>query len=188
MSRKTALRGRPVGSGVDDSERLAKISRLIADNPGMKPTTAIRAIGIQDESTIRRLRDKYNSGCQAGRPPATAGTEAPAARSIALRTASGTVRSEQPSLQRAARPIHTHPCNIEALPADAAMPGRDLFAAFYSAGMTTAHLAIQMQFKALSWALEGSPAMCFLRTQAVLDRMLAAANDDSTATSSPIRH
>ena len=39
-------RGRPVGSGIDDRERLAEIAQLLASNPGMKPTTAIKAAGI----------------------------------------------------------------------------------------------------------------------------------------------
>ncbi len=52
-------RGRPKGSGIDDSAHLMKIAGLIAANPGMKRTTAIKAIGIDNPSHIRRLRDKF---------------------------------------------------------------------------------------------------------------------------------
>jgi hypothetical protein len=54
-------RGRPTGTGIDDSGRLQKIAAMIAENPELKPTTAIKNIGISDPSTIRRLRDKFNS-------------------------------------------------------------------------------------------------------------------------------
>lgn len=61
MSDTRAPRGRPKGSGIDDSQRLDAIARLIASNPQLKPTTAIRAIGVSDPSVIRRLRDKFNT-------------------------------------------------------------------------------------------------------------------------------
>lgn len=55
-----ATRGRPKGSGIDDSAQLAAIARLIDADPTLKPTTAIKALGISDPSVIRRLRDKYS--------------------------------------------------------------------------------------------------------------------------------
>lgn len=61
MSERKARRGRPKGSEIDDSGQLRAIAKLIADEPDLKPTTAIRSLGISDPSTIRRLRDKYNS-------------------------------------------------------------------------------------------------------------------------------
>jgi hypothetical protein len=61
MSAKKRQRGRPKGSGIDDSETLLEIGRLIVASPGLRPTTAIRKLGIQDPSTIRRLRDKYTA-------------------------------------------------------------------------------------------------------------------------------
>ena len=47
------IRGRPVGSGIDDRQRLAQIAQLLTSNPEMKPTTAIKAIGIVDPSARR---------------------------------------------------------------------------------------------------------------------------------------
>ncbi len=60
MTASNARRGRPKGSGINDQQRLGEIARLIGNNPRMKPTTAIKAIGITDPSAIRRLRDKFN--------------------------------------------------------------------------------------------------------------------------------
>jgi hypothetical protein len=54
-------RGRPKGSGIDDRARLQQIAGMMAVDPRLKPTTAIKAIGITDPSTIRRLRDKLRS-------------------------------------------------------------------------------------------------------------------------------
>lgn len=61
MSETRTRRGRPKGSGIDDRQRLDAIARLIAINPALKPTTAIRSIGVTDPSVIRRLRDKFNA-------------------------------------------------------------------------------------------------------------------------------
>lgn len=61
MSGTKRTRGRPKGSGIDDSKTLLEIGRLIEATPHLKPTTAIRKLGVSDPSTIRRLRDKYNA-------------------------------------------------------------------------------------------------------------------------------
>ncbi|MCP4781081.1 MAG: hypothetical protein GY877_10160 [Hyphomicrobium sp.] len=61
MASATARQGRPKGSGIDDSQQLARVAALLAANPILKPTTAIRSLGIEDPSLIRRLRDKYRA-------------------------------------------------------------------------------------------------------------------------------
>jgi hypothetical protein len=61
MSGTKRRRGRPKGSGIDDSGTLLEIGRLVEATPSLRPTTAIRKLGISDPSTIRRLRDKYNA-------------------------------------------------------------------------------------------------------------------------------
>ncbi len=50
--------GRPKGSGRDDRQQLETIASLLAADPTLKPTTAIRSLGVEDPSAIRRLRDK----------------------------------------------------------------------------------------------------------------------------------
>ncbi len=59
MSAAKAKRGRPTGSGINDRIWLRELSHLVRIHPAKKPTEAIRALGITDPSTIRRLRDKY---------------------------------------------------------------------------------------------------------------------------------
>ncbi|WP_139247920.1 hypothetical protein [Hyphomicrobium sp. CS1GBMeth3] len=56
-----ARRGRPRGSGLDDRVQLRRIAELIEADPGLRPTTAIKALGVSDPSTIRRLRDKLKT-------------------------------------------------------------------------------------------------------------------------------
>jgi hypothetical protein len=52
-------RGRPKGTGIDDSDRIARLAELLRIHPELRPTTAIRAMGIIDPSIVRRIRDKY---------------------------------------------------------------------------------------------------------------------------------
>ena len=58
MTASTARRGRPKGTGIDDRIWLREVGQLIRIHPQTSPTTAIKALGITDPSTIRRLRDK----------------------------------------------------------------------------------------------------------------------------------
>jgi hypothetical protein len=53
-------RGRPKGSGINDRETLVRIAEIVAANPTIKPTTAIKQAGVTNPSTIRRLRDKFS--------------------------------------------------------------------------------------------------------------------------------
>ncbi len=59
MTTMTARYGRPKGSGLDDSRQLASVAALLAANPQLHPYAAIRSLGIEDPSVIRRLRDKF---------------------------------------------------------------------------------------------------------------------------------
>lgn len=54
-------RGRPKGSGIDDRAKLREMAALIAAQPHLKPTTAIKVLGENDPSVIRRLRDKFHA-------------------------------------------------------------------------------------------------------------------------------
>jgi hypothetical protein len=51
-------RGRPKGTGIDDATTLAEIGRLLKADPELKPTTAIKRVGVTDPSVVRRLREK----------------------------------------------------------------------------------------------------------------------------------
>lgn len=59
MSAERMGRGRPKGSGMDDRAQLEAIAQLLQGDANLKPTTAIKQLGITDPSDIRRLRDKF---------------------------------------------------------------------------------------------------------------------------------
>jgi len=52
-------RGRPKGTQIDDSDVLEKIAELILLQPKLRPTTAIKKLGIYDESQLHRVRGKW---------------------------------------------------------------------------------------------------------------------------------
>jgi hypothetical protein len=55
-------RGRPRGTGKPDQAMLRQIASLLAEDPSLKPTTAIkRSIGTKNPSHIRRLQVKWKS-------------------------------------------------------------------------------------------------------------------------------
>jgi hypothetical protein len=59
--RAPARRGRPKGTGINDTELLHRLKAALAADPELRPTTAIRAAGVNDPSAIRRLRDKLTA-------------------------------------------------------------------------------------------------------------------------------
>jgi hypothetical protein len=54
-------RGRPKGSGIDDTAMLLDILSLMDLDPGLTPTAAIKQSGASHPSDIRRLRDKVSA-------------------------------------------------------------------------------------------------------------------------------
>ena len=54
-------RGRPKGSGKDDSAALDRIADLLVANPTLKPTTAMKRTGVRNPSDIRRLQVKWKA-------------------------------------------------------------------------------------------------------------------------------
>lgn len=52
-------RGRPFGTGIDDSKRLQQLAALLRSQPDLKPTAALKVLGYENPSEIRRLRDKH---------------------------------------------------------------------------------------------------------------------------------
>jgi hypothetical protein len=61
MTPSKGSRGRPKGTGLNDAAQLRAIANLIAADPDLRPTTAIKKLGINDPSIIRRLRDKFHA-------------------------------------------------------------------------------------------------------------------------------
>lgn len=75
MMQSQVKRGRPKGTGIDDSDRIQRLIELLRVHPELKPTTAIRVMGFSDPSAIRRLRDKYKASIAVSRNLATMDTE-----------------------------------------------------------------------------------------------------------------
>jgi hypothetical protein len=61
MTKERRPRGRPKGTGKDDSVAMNRIAELLVANPSLKPTTAIKRIGIRNESDVRRLQVKWKA-------------------------------------------------------------------------------------------------------------------------------
>lgn len=60
MSNDKRSRGRPRGPGKDDSPTLRKVADMLAGDPLIKPTTAMkRTLEKPDETTLRRLQVKW---------------------------------------------------------------------------------------------------------------------------------
>lgn len=60
MSSIKRSRGRPRGTGLNDSPALRKVADLLATDPVLKPTTAIkRVLDKPDETAVRRLQGKW---------------------------------------------------------------------------------------------------------------------------------
>ena len=54
-------RGRPVGTGIDDRERLARVRDLLLSGAASTPSSAIRMAGHDEPSVVRRLREKLKA-------------------------------------------------------------------------------------------------------------------------------
>jgi hypothetical protein len=191
MGQKTAARGRPKGTGLDDAGPLAAIADMIAANPGMKPTTAIKALGITDPSTVRRLRDKYQQRfAPRDRTPAERPSKTPirpeVSNVISLRARSSEIRREAalmpsspstppPSVTDKAEEATTASDEHPAQPAAALKP--DLFAAAYAASLATAKTAIHLHYKSLWYAFHWSPYACAIRNAEFTRLVLSSLKD-----------
>lgn len=110
MSETKRRRGRPKGSGIDDNARLLQVAALLRDDPDLKPTTAIRALGVKDPSAIRRLRDKFNAA--RGQLTKSPGAPLPSAAPVPIHG----VRAESAPRTRAARHLAPVRRSVPALP------------------------------------------------------------------------
>lgn len=175
MSLDTPRRGRPKGSGIDDQKFLNEIAAMIAARPDLKPTTAIKALGITDPSAIRRLRDKFHqfaAGCaMAERSEAPAATvTARKSGSRAVAASSDDTRSDRRQETLASAPVvssaivpHDKTVTVPLLGA-----GPDSPSTAFSGSIPTAVDLLAM------WCGMGISAMTTaLATQAALTRNLA---------------
>jgi hypothetical protein len=193
---KTA-RGRPKGSGKDDWSRLRQIATLIAANPALKPTTAIKRIGVTDPSVIRRLRDKFHlaedellttvrraRASTSGRQTPTRGSDAssPGTPTFSPQPAQK-VQTNQPALSVspvASEPPITVPAKTNPAPFGS-------FAAFMGLGVRAAAVAVEQHYALYQYALRAPPIEAFLRQQLLLTELLFTATSPRRDPSMP-RH
>lgn len=155
MARKLSVRGRPKGTGVDDKARLEAVTKLLRANPAMRPTTAIKAIGVEDPSAIRRLRDKYSA-----RQQETAVTPT-RQQAVALGAIKDPKRTAKPAVKprahakKAAPPLSVPPSPVAAETPSPANPS-DLMLSMYTAAAQSASAALEFQLSTVMFAFEQS--------------------------------
>jgi hypothetical protein len=98
MASDYARRGRPRGSGLDDRDQLRRIAELLEADPTLRPTTAIKAIGVSDPSSIRRLRDKLKTSPEAPGGPASGRGEPASQNVVRLADARSRAASRAPAI------------------------------------------------------------------------------------------
>ena len=84
-------RGRPKGTGIDDREILQSIFSLLNEDVGLRPTTAIRQLGISDPSVVRRLREKLKTDGH---------TATPATPGASTGTGTGSAAKQEPAVRQ----------------------------------------------------------------------------------------
>ncbi len=169
MTRKLNVRGRPKGSGVDDKSRLEAVTKLLNANPDMRPTTAIKAIGIDDPSAIRRLRDKYTARQQTAAPAATR------QQAVALSAKKDPKKTSKPRGGSWARTKKaTLPMAMAMEPPvpynEAPQPAHptDFMLSMYSAAVQSASAALELQLSAVIFAFEHSVVLRAYHNQMAL--------------------
>ena len=170
MSRTKAGRGRPRGSGLNDSARLAQVARLLQADPNLKPTTAIKKSGVTDPSAVRRLRDKLN----AVRPDAASAREeqvtertarAPSRTpskeiSVAARLADSTPVAARPDQHSSSQPVAMSQASDRMPPVAA-----DWLAAFGGLSIQALAASMEFQLSLLGQAFRLPPVTAALRQQ-----------------------
>lgn len=140
MSASRAQRGRPKGSGLNDQALLKAIADLMAVDTSLKPTTAIKAIGITEPSAVRRLREKLKES-RDGTSPILPVSENTRPRVMAMAVPSRTKKSAQLRIVKNEPAPQTAPAATPALNAD--------FEAWFSfwcgLGLRNVNTAIELQ-------------------------------------------
>jgi hypothetical protein len=188
MNRMTRLtdrkspRGRPKGSGKDDWSRLQQIAALIAANPALKPTTAIKRIGVTDPSVVRRLRDKFHLAehellTTVRRTRAsTPSRQTPKRGSDPLRPRTPTSATEpekKDRIDQAADVSCPATCQPPAAAPTVTSPAPfGSFAALMGLSLQAAAAAVEQHYTLCQYALRSPPIEAFVRQQLLLTEIL----------------
>jgi hypothetical protein len=147
--------GRPKGTSLDDRPQLQSIAALLAADPKLKPTTAIRALGVADPSAVRRLRDKFRIE--------QASLMAEARRSSNENTPAADcalpVEAAPPRTRLHAAPVHT---------------GGAVFTSWFDLGFAALSAAVEVQSAATQYWLAQPQVVMAARGQMTVNAVLVA--------------
>jgi hypothetical protein len=168
MPSEDARRGRPKGSGLDDSSQLRRLADMLEADPNLKPTTAIKAIGVSDPSTIRRLREKLK--VEPVRGPGGGAPEFPAALSAAAQGSEraagtlGTGHASAPSSAGLAGASSSAPSTSEA----------ELFTQWCALGLSAVSSTLEAHVALMTDLLRTPQVECALRQQILFNEVAKA--------------
>ena len=181
MSESRTSRGRPKGTGLDDRARLVAVAKLIATNPDLKATTAIKSTGITDPSTIRRLRDKFQeikddliaeiAPAEAARPERAAAARiaaAPKKRSKPVQSL-----SEAPAMEAAMEAASFEPAVSVPAPPTIANPAQWM-TMWYGLGLQNLNDAVALQISFVEKMMKMPHVATALRGQVAFNEMTLA--------------
>lgn len=175
MAQKALAQSRLRANYINDIDKLIAVADLLEKNPDMKRTTAIRATGISDPTTIRRLRNKLASNHptkKASRSPAPRVEDALDSHIVALKTISqkhakkGGGKKKNPPSLKPSLSNKTDPKKNEVDQKYRDKP--DILSCIFSANLAAGQALIQMQYKMMSYAFQASPLACYLRSQELI--------------------
>ena len=193
MSENRAARGRPKGTGLDDRSRLLAVAQLMARDPHLKATTAIKSTGVTDPSTIRRLRDKFQQikdeliTEMVPEKPAVNHTRSertatlPALRTAAARAPSAPKKQSKPVQPKAEPAVHeaVAPAAASAVtaraPASAAAPHPAAWMAmWYGVGLQNLNTAVALQISFVEKIMRMPHVATALRGQVAFSKLTLA--------------
>lgn len=178
MSNGKPQRGRPKGSGIDDTTILHDVAHLMAADPQLKPTTAIKAAGITDPSAIRRLREKLRQPDRES-VAAAAIESMPVPRPAMACSSRGTQERLSHPAQGCGAGREMRASDEMALTHDRApqpprSDSRDMLVAWMSLGIAAFNAALQAQQVATEQLMRLPPVYSLMRQQVALNELAIA--------------
>jgi hypothetical protein len=205
MTPNKAGRGRPKGTGLNDAAHLRAIAGLMAANPDLRPTTAIKTLGITDPSVIRRLRDKYSAAeahlnAELGpRASVNAPTNAPAmpvaqipepAPSQARVVPLAAVKAERKTAPVVPRDLPTRSATVQTLPRPLRTeaiprPSETELPSWMGVGLSVYVLSVEAQFAVVGTMFQWPPFAAVLRSQVAFTELAVALTSPVASSSRP---
>ena len=182
-------RGRPKGTGLDDRAKLRALTEMLAADPRLKPTTAIKQLGVSDPSAIRRLRDKLKE-MQAALDRTPAPGPAARSRSVALKAKAEPTFREEPAATPDANLTLGEQLRVDPPPATAVSPlppsgNEEWLTSWLALGLKGATAAADLQRAYFDYVLKNPAATLALGQHVLANEFLLAC---SGAKRNPRRH